>query len=253
MRVARSNEHHRKQPSNEKLSWRAGFLSAMRQFCCPDKSLRNIPSGLSEGNSKTGRSGSFFSSVFVWNLPSVACCPGASHWCLSHCYTADERIDISPIREWADNWYWVESHPEVLKRVILNQIRQATPPVAVRLHSSGDFYSVAYIAFWETLVRETPSCSYWGYTRSWSTESLLTSLEALRHLPNVQLFASWDATMPPAPIGWRTATVVNTLDEGQYNRHNSLSCPEELDGGPTCASCRFCITSDDRNVLFTLH
>ena len=50
---------------------------------------------LSEGNRKTGTSGKFFNSVFVWNLPSVATCPGRSDWCMEHCYNADTREDLT--------------------------------------------------------------------------------------------------------------------------------------------------------------
>jgi hypothetical protein len=236
----------RPRPSEDQLQWRRGYLAALR-WLTPD--VNNDPPGLERGNVKTGTSGTLFSTVLIWNLPSVATCPGASPWCLTGCYTADERADVFPVSTWRSNWGAFFSAPDRLASAILRQLDTATPDVAVRIHSSGDFFSVDYVEWWNSIVRARPAVSFWAYTRSWAVPALREALEKLRSESNVQLFASWDDSMPLPPNEWRLALV----DRAMTSRTGHLSCPEEQPNGPQCASCGFCISPDERDVLFHLH
>lgn len=235
----------RSRPAEDILHWRRGYLAGLR-WVTPD--LTAIAPGLELGNTKTGTSGTLFATVLVWNLPSVVTCPGASEWCLSGCYTADQREDVFPISSWRGNWGAFLESPDSLAQLILGQLDDCTPKVAVRIHSSGDFFTVDYIQWWLKIVRSRPEVSFWAYTRSWRLPELRGALEELRQQPNVQLFASWDASMPQTPPGWRIAFVDSAASSGSF-----LSCPEEQIGGPQCASCGFCIVDDNRDVLFHLH
>lgn len=240
-------------PSSPSLAWRAGYLSALR-FLSPRRPITDVPSGLSPGNSKTGTTGTIYNSIFTWNLPAAACCPGASKWCLSHCYTADDRRDIFPVDHWAENWFWVEHAPTLLAETILNQISVAMGPVAIRLHSSGDFYSAKYISFWKGIAAAVPTTHFWAYTRSWCVPELRAHLDDLRRMSNVQIFASWDSTMPEPPTDWRVSTVAHSREDIHPSAlTGSLLCPEQFGDGPPCASCGFCIKDDSRGVLFVLH
>jgi hypothetical protein len=245
----------RSQPTPELLSWRARFLQGLKALA-PSAPTCASPVGLEPGNTKIGQSGTFYNSVFVWNLPAVATCPGASPWCLTHCYNADERDDVFPLDNWRENWAWLIHQPVVLRNHIVEQLKQSTGPCAVRIHSSGDFYSNEYIEFWLEIARVVPDVAFWAYTRSWTDFELLASLDTLRSMPNVQLFASCDNTMPPPPLGWRRSIVVDRLDElsGQNLLEDTfLSCPEQIGVLPNCASCAFCIDRRKGDVLFALH
>jgi hypothetical protein len=225
------------------------------RFLRSSKPASPTPAGLAPGNKKTGISGTVYRSMFIWNLPSVACCPGASEWCLAHCYTADDREDVFTVQDWCDNWYWVEEFPQILATVVLSQLKAATGPVAVRLHSSGDFYSTSYIEFWRGIASSSPETRFWAYTRTWCIDELRPSLEDLRQLPNVQLFASWDDTMPSPPSDWRSSLVISNEAELQQTlqKTSAFGCPEQFEGGPACASCGLCVGPDPRGVIFVLH
>lgn len=245
----------RSQPSEYLIAWRTGYLAALR-WIEPREYKSSVPRGLSPGNTKTGTTGECYKTMLVWNLPAVACCPGASPWCMTHCYNGDERSDVFAVGEWAENWFLVEEQPESLTEYMTQQLALAAGPVAVRIHSSGDFYSERYIAFWKSVIRKSPTVDFWAYTRSWSKPELLPALEDLRKAPNLQLFASWDYTMPRPPASWRLALVVNNQTEVPTTFDTPtkpLSCPEQIEGGPNCASCGFCIRADTRGVAFVLH
>lgn len=241
-------------PSDELIAWRKRYLEDARLLKLQRPHL-NEPPGLAPGNRKTGVSGSRYKSVLVWNIPAAASCPGASQWCLSHCYNADDRKNIFPVADWMENWAWAVYRPTDLRAKIMSQVLAAQPPCCVRIHSSGDFFSVKYTDWWHEIVAATPGISYWAYTRSWIVPSILVALERLRGLRNLQLFASVDDTMPAPPEGWRYSTVFDAPDEATrlLNHSDSLLCPEQFGLVPNCASCGFCIEPKRENVSFILH
>ena len=206
------------------------------------------------GNSKIGKSGKFATTVFVWNLPAMATCPGASSWCSNACYNADPRIEKFPVSEWIQNWAWAIHRPDELRAALLRQIREAPPPTAVRIHSSGDFFSVGYIDLWLSIVQLSPASQFWAYTRSWVRDDLRQGLDRLRLQENVELFASWDMTMRPAPKGWRRSIVVDPESETIIRDADlSLVCPEQDGLLPNCASCGYCFTRRPGDVIFDVH
>lgn len=124
-------------------------------------------------------------------------CPGASAECLDICYA---RRPVKEMGAVAQMW-------------LMNSIFQDVPDlpedaVLVRLHVSGDFDTVDYIEKWIAQFTKRSDVTVWAYTKSWRVPELLPALERLRALPNVQLFASMDRTMPDAPpAGWRRAWI----------------------------------------------
>lgn len=238
-------------PNSQELAWRQGFLTAL-QWVRPSEPNEPTPKGLAPGNKKTGSSGRLYRAVFVWNIPAAASCPGASEWCLTHCYNADSRPDIFPVPEWKENWSWLLHKPQELQTKILEQLNAAERPTAVRIHSSGDFYSESYILFWAEIARRAQDVQFWAYTRSWVIPDLLPQLELLRVQPNFELFASWDSTMPPPPKGWRLSLVEDRA-ENFIREPQDLLCPEQIGQVPNCASCGFCIERRYGSVLFLLH
>ena len=213
--------------------------------------------GLNMGNTKTGNTGSLYKTIFVWNLPPVKTCPGASQWCSSHCYNLCQESDKYPLKEWLVNWWQVENTPEVLKERINEQLSSASKPCAVRLHSSGDFYSVPYISFWKSIIELNDDIDFWGYTRSWVIKEFVGYLEGLRMLPNVNLFAAYDENMeilPPVDT-WMKSIVCSELDDllSSYSAAEYFICPEQLCLIPNCASCGFCMKKINKDIVFLLH
>ena len=137
----------------------------------------------------------------------------------------------------------------------------------MRIHVSGDFYSEEYIQNWIDIVNGCPSVQFYAYTRSWNTP-MLGKLEELRALPNIQLLASVDQTMPMPPIGWRVAYMAtDSRFRGMrclVQQHSKL-CAPNCDGkkhktGPThigklpdCKACGACFIKTLGNIEFAIH
>lgn len=243
-------------PSKFLLNWRKEFLLKLRMVkpahpqCFSDICL-------SPGNSKLGKTGKFYKSVFVWNLPSVVTCPGASSWCLTHCYNADAREAKFPVEEWLKNWWMTLNRPEILKDTIAQQIVDAEKPCAIRIHSSGDFYSKAYINFWIDIISSVDDTFFWAYTRSWADTDLFPVLDKLRSIKNMELFASWDSTMKDyPPTEWRRSYVYIDISSAQEHRirdSRAFICPEQEGTIQDCASCGFCMRKLNKDILFYFH
>ena len=245
------SDHQRKRgrPGADTVAWRRARLAEIAQ---PDEvAPADVPTPLLEpGNSKTGRDGRLFGSIWVWNLRPMSTCPGRSRWCSENCYNADPRAGVYPIDRWSENWRAIESSPEGSAVYLLAALASAKPRVGVRIHSSGDFYSEQYIRWWVEIATAASKVRFWAYTRSWAVGALLPALETLRALPNVQLFASWDATMGKPPEGWR----LSIISEGTLvSTKRNLDCPEQYVDGPPCADCGYCIVKRSGNVIFHSH
>ncbi len=189
-------------------------------------------------------------------------CPGSTPECEEICYAKRIRGDVKAK-------YYENSYSEV-------------PPIPeearlLRIHVSGDFDSPLYIGNWFERLRVRADVTAWAYTRSWRVPSLLSSLEHLRSLPNVQLFASMDVSaedMPPP--GWRIAWIDGDPRAGrvhgtaahevpsvrrfaefelQYTASNTkaLICPEETKSVKDCQECGFCFDGKRNDVIFLRH
>lgn len=223
------------------------------------------------GNLKLGRD------VYTYSRPAGAplgtdargpvggTCPGATEECESVCYA--KRIAGAVF--------------DVYRRNVSDDV----PPIPddarlLRVHVSGDFDTPAYILNWVARLRARPDVTAWAYTRSWRCHSLMEYLEVLRALPNVQLFASMDAsTRELPPEGWRRAWLWRDWDAaiaspwGQEerllrDRYPGASddnmwaipdgvaayvCPEETGRKPDCVACGYCFRGKKHDVVFLEH
>ena len=146
-------------------------MKEMELLECIEPQNLSEPVGMENGNTKTGECGKVYDKIFVWNLPPVITCPGLSEWCKFNCYNADNRYDKFPIDKWCENLWWVLNKKEVLSNKIQLQLDEyRLQKVAVRIHSSGDFFSKEYIEFWKKIIERNPWVDFWAYTRSWCVE-----------------------------------------------------------------------------------
>lgn len=231
------------------MDWREDFLRQVRTQNLP-QTFEDAPL-LEPGNSKIGKSSKLYDRVLVWNLPVVVTCPGASGWCLRHCYNADLRTEKFPIEGWAKNLAYYFQDRDGLQRRLVNELGHFNGLQAVRIHSSGDFFEIEYIRFWSEIIVQTPEIKYWAYTRSWTDEKLIEVLNEIRSLKNLQLFASWDPSMSAPPVKWRKSIVYHSDDLPSHQR--GIICPEQSGQSPNCATCNYCVAQDDGDVHFILH
>lgn len=206
----------------------------------------------------------------------VGTCPGATAECEEICYAKRIR---GVLRD------------QVYAR---NSITSDVPPIPdeckiLRIHVSGDFDTNAYIENWIARLTERPDVTCWAYTRSWRVPTLLASLERLRALPNMQLFASMDPTCRDLPPdGWRRAWIQRDFDlenPGRFPPEDrieamtrvaepvgssaiihispenwrtfdggvSYTCPEETGTKKNCLECGYCFEGQKNDVTFIEH
>lgn len=204
---------------------------------------------LESGNRKVGFHNESYKIVFVWNIPPVVTCPGASQWCKRHCYNGSDDNTKYPINKWNNNLLLFYNNKELLKKSIINKLIIDNQKIAFRIHSSGDFFSVEYIEFWRDIISQAPNVDFWAYTRSWKIPALLSALNSLKELKNIQLFASVDDHTKPPP-NWRKSFV---YDPKSNQRPSNLICPEQSGKIENCISCKYCLKNISGDVYFILH
>ena len=200
--------------------------------------MRLFGVSLGERNTKLG-------DVFTFSLPSHTTCPGASPWCLKHCYAYRyERLRPVCLRAYQRNLVLTQRSDEFVRLMVgvLPRILSC-----MRIHVSGDFYGTRYVESWYQICAAFPQTLFWSYTRSWAVPELLPSLERFRELSNVQLMASTDRTMPLPPKGWRVAFIETD------SRAHGMRCSEQTEEQESCLACGYCFRKDKGDVIFKVH
>jgi hypothetical protein len=155
---------------------------------------------LARGNSKLGRR------VYTFSLPAGGTCPGQSPLCAANCYAGAGHFLRGSVQAVYRRNLRMSRRADFVERVV-GEIRDRRVRL-LRLHVSGDLYSVEYAAKWVEIAGGCPETRIWAYTRSWRVPAIFPALEELAALPNVRLWFSADAdTGSPErlPAGVRVA------------------------------------------------
>ncbi len=207
---------------------------------------------LRNGNQKLGPS------IGTFSLPAVDTCPGLTSTCAGVCYarryTRRLHIDYTP-----------ELEASKLDSFVSSLSHEATWKSVVRVHVSGDFYDMAYVAKWRAIAQHAPRTLFFAYTRSWRLPNIQASLRMLAELPNFRLLWScdrqtgipqwmrdsdvaWlamsDEDVPPAP---RIPAIVFRKNQNTVRARvgGAIVCPAEngIRNEVTCQSCTLCFRS----------
>lgn len=190
------------------------------------------------GNRKVGR-------IPTFSLPSRLTCPGASTWCIQHCYARRfERLRTLCRLGYSRNLVLTWD----TERFVSTMLAQIPPDLSCfRIHVCGDIYDREYSKSWERICLQRPGVQFCAYTRSWARPELRPALEDLRRLPNVHILASTDRTMPMPPEDWRVAFIEDDA------RASGLKCSEQNGRSDSCLECRYCFTAGAGHVVFRVH
>ncbi|MFC1601660.1 hypothetical protein ACFL34_04860 [Candidatus Sumerlaeota bacterium] len=193
---------------------------------------------IGEENAKLG-------GVFNFSLPSHKTCPGASPWCLTHCYARRlEQLRPTCRRAYEANLTLAQDQQE-FRRVMIGVLPRILE--CFRIHVSGDFFDAQYVRCWTEVCAAFPRTRFWAYTRSWAVPELSNALAELRDAPNVQLIASTDRDMALPSAGWRVAFVRGDP------RADGRPCSAQTGRHESCLACGYCFRQDAGNVVFTVH
>jgi len=217
---------------------------------------------LSRGNSKLGEDG-----IWQWGLPAVATCPGRSPECVLACYALKHRYRFPNVQTRLEANMAARLHLQdwiasVTAQIAMHRIK------AVRIHTSGDFDSAAYVDAWRAIAKARPKTRFYAYSRSWSVDDLAmrSSLRAFARLKNAQLWLSFDRSMETPPRWADCKRAYMAVDDTDIPAKGSADmvfrvrrktkavriggivvCPAERERAAkaTCETCRLCIDRTD--------
>lgn len=165
---------------------------------------------LVRGNSKLSKA------IYSFDIPARKTCPGSTPTCRKICYAASGRFRTHKVQRRL-HAAWDASKkaafPDVIEALIASE-----GVTVLRVHSSGDLYSVDYARKWLKVMRNRPGTVFYLYTRSWRKSAFRPVLKAMARLPNVRLWFSCDRdTGVPGrarvPEGVRLCYLATTEDD----------------------------------------
>ena len=146
---------------------------------------------LRKGNTKLG------SRIWHFSVPNVHTCPGRTETCESVCYVTRYVKRFSRIELMYQDNYRASLRPDFPDRII-DEIRERKVRI-LRIHVSGDFYSVEYLDKWLKVVQSCKDTVFVAFTRSWRLPEFLPSLEEFSKSNNTQLWLSFDRDCRQVP------------------------------------------------------
>lgn len=107
--------------------------------------------------------------TFNFALPAINTCPGAGS-CKQFCYAALEQIRYPSANGYRNRMFELSKSADFISTINGELIRLRKKAkgnkVAIRIHSSGDFYSTEYALKWSTIAEQNPDIILYAYTKS---------------------------------------------------------------------------------------
>jgi len=129
-------------------------------------------------NKKLGKMGSF-------SIPAVKTCPFATELCKNICYAKNGCYVFKNVKNSMEKNYSFSLSDNFVDQ-ICKELSSGKIPV-VRIHASGDFYSVKYAEKWLEIAQKNPLVKFYAYTRSWVSKDFYEIFDELQGLENFTL------------------------------------------------------------------
>ena len=108
--------------------------------------------------------------IFAFDIPAYKTkegkitCPFAKD-CIKFCYAQKGAYIWSPAQN-KHNQNYLDTKKDNFINVVQDEISRKRKITHIRVHSSGDYYSPAYLNKWVTIARNNPNITYYSYTKS---------------------------------------------------------------------------------------
>jgi hypothetical protein len=185
---------------------------------------------------------------WTFNIPAGTTCEGASLWCAKYCYAKKGNWRYKNVKKQSNRKLTITLNPpEFMKRLSfeLDKI-SANGYNIVRIHSSGDFYSVDYFRTWLDIARNHKNITFFCYTKQWRIKGWYEILKEASRINNFHVMCSYDNTMDSRPRRWmRIASISDDW--------NKVTCKKQLDKSESCATCKICFDPKEKRVVFYPH
>lgn len=176
--------------------------------------------------------------IYTLSLEERATCPTTcKHW--QSCY--GNNMPFAKRVNHRDEKFLASLEAEIAK-LLRTRGRRG---ILIRLHALGDFYSPAYVAFWDRMLRDNPALSIFGYT-AWKSGT--ATGWAIKELVD-----AWGerAMIRFSDGGYKTMSTVSIASK-EACPPGAFVCPEQTGQTRCCATCGAC-WSTKKNVAFIAH
>ena len=149
--------------------------------------------------------------LYEFNLPAVSTCPCADK-CKDICYADKGTYKYPNVQaKYHSNYELTKNPPTFIEQIQKELIKKRVE--YVRIHSSGDFYSMKYLKTWLKIARNNPNIIFYGYTKS------VSLLQSLQLPPNfIFCFSTGGKLDHKIKPGEKRAVIFNSKEELQKAR-----------------------------------
>lgn len=194
---------------------------------------------------------------YIFNLPAVITCPGATPDCIKYCYARKaEKMYPSANKRRAINFI-TAVQAEFAERMIytlyveLYAAEKRGARLNVRIHESGDFFSREYLEKWLTVAAELNTVvSFWNYTKSFDFIYSPAEAAAINSRGSV-----WADTKPAdvEKIAALNMPIYTAYAEEEIARRRAAGEKFFKCRCADCSNCRACINSNVKTIICAIH
>ncbi len=195
------------------------------------------------GNAKIDKS------VLLFSIPPIKTCLNCKD-CAKNCY-ANKAYRLYPTVKAAwDRNLEISKDSKLFIELISQQI-ETSKKAYVRVHQSGDFYSVEYINAWYEIAKKHSGVMFWTYTKVFNySPEFNEALKRLNELDNFNIVES----LPLDKINFGDDNYIQELKQeiSDTLQADAFICPcgrdDSIKCGVNCHACAHC-----KYVLFKKH
>lgn len=109
--------------------------------------------------------------TYAFNIPAVDTCPNAGA-CKAYCFAAIEQRQYPQAREHRIASLALSKSTEFISvimaelQLLRTKHKRTNTKFAIRIHASGDFYSLGYMLTWFGIAGLNPDIQFYAYTKS---------------------------------------------------------------------------------------
>lgn len=209
----------------------------------------NVPAMLVNGNEKIGKGIYHFSTLpgtkeytvtingKEYKTSGTCVCDCVGCYAMTGNYRYSNTINNIGIRN-----VLARDHIDYLENAIRAQI-EAENIKFIRIHASGDFFSLAYAEMWQRIAKAFPGTTFWTYTKNKACESIFDTVKNANIVKSV---------IPGIGVNFGHCDYILACYEFLKNAGKSVYiCRCGVDKNQHCTNCKGC--SKNEFVLFIEH
>lgn len=181
--------------------------------------------------------------VHTFNIPAWSTCPGRTEFCAASCYARKGNFLYGNVIAGQHARFEDSRLPDFVERMTREIVRRGV--TLLRIHSSGDFYSLTYLEAWREIARRCPGTRFFVYTRTWRIPEYRAALDAISE-PNLVVWYSTDPSMSTETLaqlaGSPRVAYIHDPKIGAYAEDMpAVNCKKQLDPEKKdCTNCALC-------------